>query len=120
MLATAAGAIASTFALSLVAMTPDASVIPLLALLTLAGALINAVQTTLYALAAHVYPTVLRARGVGTATAIGRSGAMLSGYAGPWVLERGGNAGFFGLMAAAMCVAFVGIALVRRHVPGHK
>lgn len=118
MLATTAGAIASTLALSLTPMTPQSSVVAILSLLTLAGALINAVQVALYTLAAHVYPTMLRARGVGTATAIGRGGAMLSGYAGPWVLERGGNVGFFALMAAAMCVAFVGIAGVRRHVPG--
>ena len=40
------------------------------------GGLINAVQTTMYALAAHVYPTAIRATGVGTAVAFGRIGGV--------------------------------------------
>ena len=48
--------------------------------------MINAAQTTMFALAAHVYPTAMRATGVGTAVSIGRAGAVLSGYAGPWAL----------------------------------
>ena len=44
-------------------MTIDAqsAVLPILVMLTLTGGLINAVQTTMYALAAHVYPTAIRA-----------------------------------------------------------
>ena len=41
----------------------------------------------MYTLAAHVYPTAIRASGVGTAVAFGRLGAILVGYAGPWALE---------------------------------
>jgi AAHS family 4-hydroxybenzoate transporter-like MFS transporter len=75
------------------------------------------VQTTMYALAAHVYPTAMRATGVGTAVAIGRVGAILSGYAGPWALEYGGSAAFFATMAAAVAVTWIALASVRRHVP---
>ncbi|MEO7273817.1 MAG: MFS transporter, partial [Vicinamibacterales bacterium] len=81
------------------------------------GGMINAAQTTMYALAAHVYPTAMRATGVGTAVSIGRAGAVLSGYAGPWALGYSGSSSFFGLMAAALCVTFVALALVQRHVP---
>ena len=45
------------------------------------AASINAVQTTMYALAAHVYPTAIRATGVGTAVAFGRIGGVVSPYA---------------------------------------
>ena len=93
------------------------SVTPILIMLTLAGGLINAVQTTMYALAAHVYPTVIRAGGVGTAVAFGRLGAILVGYAGPWALEYRGSESFFWLMAGALVVTSVSLATVRRHVP---
>jgi AAHS family 4-hydroxybenzoate transporter-like MFS transporter len=72
----------------------------------------------MYALAANVYPMATRATGVGTAVSIGRAGAILSGYAGPWALELDGSSSFFGLMAAALTVTFVALAVVQRHVPG--
>jgi AAHS family 4-hydroxybenzoate transporter-like MFS transporter len=117
MLTAAGGAIASAMALGVTPITEQTSVVAILALLTVTGGLINAVQTALYALAAHVYPTTLRARGVGAAAAVGRTGAILSGYAGPWALELGGSAAFFVIMAGAMSLALLGLALVRRHVP---
>jgi MFS transporter, AAHS family, 4-hydroxybenzoate transporter len=86
-------------------------------MLGLIGALINAVQVTMYALAAHMYPTVIRATGVGTASSIGRIGAILSPYAGAWALDRGGHRSFFTLVAAAMLAVMISLALIRRHVP---
>jgi AAHS family 4-hydroxybenzoate transporter-like MFS transporter len=95
----------------------EASVPAIIALLTITGGLINAVQTTMYALAANVYPTPMRATGVGASVAFGRLGAIASGYAGPTVLEHGGSASFFAVMAGAMAVSLLGLAMVRRHVP---
>ena len=86
-------------------------------MLALTGGLVNAVQTTMYALATHVYPSSVRATGAGVAVAIGRLGAILSGYAGTWAIEYRGSHSYFGLMAATMCVCFVALATVRRHVP---
>jgi AAHS family 4-hydroxybenzoate transporter-like MFS transporter len=117
MLGMAAAAVVCAGILSLMPLTATSSIPPIIVLLTLTGAMINAVQTTMFALAAHVYPTVIRARGVGIAVAIGRGGAILSGYAGPWALEAGGSASFFALMSVAVAVTFVALALVRRHVP---
>ena len=85
-------------------------------MLAVTGGFINAVQVAMFALAAHVYPTAIRATGVGTAVAIGRMGAISSGYAGPWALAYGGSGAFFGLMAACLCVTLTGLALVRRHI----
>jgi AAHS family 4-hydroxybenzoate transporter-like MFS transporter len=82
------------------------------------GGLINAVQTTMYALAAHVYPTSVRATGVGTAVAFGRIGGVLSPSLGSWALAAGGASQYFTLIAATMTLAFVALALVRHHVPG--
>jgi AAHS family 4-hydroxybenzoate transporter-like MFS transporter len=81
------------------------------------GGLINGVQTTMYALAAHVYPSVVRATGVGTAVAFGRSGAILTGFVGTWVIGLGGSTAFFAVMAAFMVLTFVALAVVGRHVP---
>ena len=111
------GAIACTLIMSRMHITAMSPVTPILIMLALTGGLINAVQTTMYALAAHVYPTAVRASGVGTAVAFGRSGAILVGYAGPWALEYRGSESFFWLMGAALVVTAVALATVRRHVP---
>jgi AAHS family 4-hydroxybenzoate transporter-like MFS transporter len=95
----------------------DAPVGPVVALLAVTGGFINAVQVTLFALAAHVYPTSVRATGVGTAVSIGRSGGVLSPYAGAWALESGGSRAFFALSAIAMTAACAALAAVRRHIP---
>jgi AAHS family 4-hydroxybenzoate transporter-like MFS transporter len=117
MLAMAGAAVAGAAILSVMPIAPTAPVVPILAMLTITGGLINAVQVAMYALAAHVYPTAIRATGVGTAVAVGRTGPILAGYAGPWALEHGGGASFFQLMAASVLVSLVALALVRRHVP---
>ena len=118
MLTLTAGAIVGAGTLSLTGIGPSSDVRWVLTLLTLTGGFINAVQTTMFALAAHVYPTPIRATGVGTAVSIGRCGAILSGYAGPWALEYRGASSFFALMTAAMVATFVALGLMRRHVPG--
>jgi AAHS family 4-hydroxybenzoate transporter-like MFS transporter len=88
------------------------------AMLAWTGGLINAVQTTMYALAAHVYPTSVRATGVGTAVAFGRIGGVLSPILGSWALTAGGASEYFTLIAGTMTMAFVSLAIVRHHVPG--
>jgi MFS transporter, AAHS family, 4-hydroxybenzoate transporter len=117
MLAMSAGAVASALAMSALPIVAGASPLPIIAMLALTGCLINAVQTTMYALAAHVYPTSVRATGVGTAVAVGRTGGVLSTYAGEWALASGGTAAFFGLIAAAMAVVFGALAAIGGHIP---
>jgi len=120
MLSITAAAIGGALALSATAITADASVTRIIVLLAFTGGMINAAQTTMYALAAHVYPTSMRATGVGTAVSIGRAGAVLSGYAGPWALAYRGSTSFFGLMAAALSLTLIALAVVRRHVPSSE
>jgi AAHS family 4-hydroxybenzoate transporter-like MFS transporter len=71
----------------------------------------------MYALAAHVYPSAVRATGVGSAVSFGRTGAILSGYVGTWAIDFGGSAAYFGVIAVAMTVCFLALAAVTRHVP---
>ncbi|HJZ75600.1 MAG TPA: MFS transporter [Vicinamibacterales bacterium] len=116
MLVMAAGAIAGAVVLATMSIGPQSAFL-VLAMLAWTGGLINAVQTTMYALAAHVYPTAVRATGVGTAVAFGRIGGVLSPAVGSWALESGSSR-YFGLMAATMTVALAALAAIRRHVPG--
>jgi AAHS family 4-hydroxybenzoate transporter-like MFS transporter len=89
-------------------------------MLALTGGFINAVQTTMFALAAQVYPTVIRATGVGTAAALGRSGALLSTYAGAWALDTGGPRAFFLVIASALTASGAALAMIRRHIPAAR
>lgn len=118
MLTMAAGAVAGAVLLASVSIGAQ-SAFAVLAMLAWTGGLINAVQTTMYALAAHVYPTGIRATGVGTAVAFGRIGGVVSPYAGAWALESGGPAQFFTMIAATMTVVCVALASVRNHIPRH-
>jgi len=116
MLVMAAGAIAGAALLASVSIGAQ-SVVAILAMLAWTGGLINAVQTTMYALAAHVYPTGIRGTGVGTAVAFGRVGGVAAPYAGSWALEAGGGGQLFALMAGTMTVVFAALASVRNHIP---
>jgi AAHS family 4-hydroxybenzoate transporter-like MFS transporter len=89
----------------------------LMAMFLITGGLLNAVQTTMYALAAHVFPTEIRSTGVGTAVAVGRVGNAMAAYVGSYALDRGGSAGYFTSWAILMALVFVALALVMRHVP---
>ena len=113
MLGMTAGAIAGCLLLASVPIGQQ-STFAVLAMLAWTGGLINAVQTTMYALAAHVYPTAIRATGVGTAVAFGRIGGVLAPYAGSWALESGGASRLFALHRrdddAGVCGAGVGAA----------
>lgn len=115
MLAMTAGAIGGCL---LLAGTPIAeqSAAAVLAMLAWTGGLINAVQTTMYALAAHIYPAGIRATGVGTAAAVGRVGGVVSPYAGAWALESGPSQ-MFALIAGTLSAVFIALAAVRTHIP---
>ena len=117
MLTMAAGAIAGALVLAAMDIGPQFGV-TVFVMLAWTGGLINAVQTTMYALAAHVFPTSIRGTGVGTAVAFGRIGGVISPTLGQWALDTGGPARYFAIIASTMTVAFASLAAVRRHVPG--
>jgi AAHS family 4-hydroxybenzoate transporter-like MFS transporter len=105
-------------ALAMAAMTLDPrDPLPAMTMFTVTGALMNAVQTTMYALAAHVFPTNIRGTGVGTTVAVGRMGNVLASYVGSWALSAGGPRLYFSTWAAALTLVFICLALIRRHIP---
>ena len=114
MLGLSAVAIASAFIVA--AMPIDPQSMSLLLMLILLGGTVNAVQTTMYALAANVYPTEIRGTGIGTAVAVGRIGNVLASYTGNFALDLGGPPAYFSSFAIGMVVVFISLAVIRRHI----
>ncbi|MBI0327466.1 MFS transporter [Burkholderia plantarii] len=84
--------------------------------LGLHGLFVNAVQATMYALCAYLYPTPVRATGTAGALMFGRLGAILSAFAGAFVITSGGATGYLCMLAAAMAIAGLALALLRGHL----
>lgn len=81
------------------------------AAMLLAGACTNGAQAGLNALAADLYPTALRATGIGWALGVGRIGAILGPLAGGWLIAAGLEPGYLLAMAAAP-VLVAGLAVI--------
>jgi AAHS family 4-hydroxybenzoate transporter-like MFS transporter len=116
MLGMSVAAIAFSIVLAGMGLDPN-NTFGLMAMLLITGGLLNAVQTTMYALAAHVYPTEIRSTGVGTAVAFGRIGNILAVYVGGFALDTAGVPGYFGSWAVLMALVFISLAVIQRHVP---
>lgn len=89
----------------------------LLAVLIVEGFFIAGIHTAVYALAAHVYPPFIRATGVGSASAFGRLGAVISSFTGVLSLDVAGPTGFFLVIAGMLAVCFVAGMMIRGHLP---
>ena len=114
MLGLSALAIASGFMVA--AMPLDPQSVPLLLMLILLGGTLNAVQTTMYALAANVYPTEIRGTGIGTAVAVGRIGNVLASYTGNFALDLAGPPAYFSSFSIGMVIVFISLSVIRRHI----
>jgi AAHS family 4-hydroxybenzoate transporter-like MFS transporter len=106
----------SALALLAAPIHPGGDHILLMALLGINGLLANAIQTSMYALAAHVYPTGVRATGVAYAATLGRLGGLVSSLFGASLIQAGGGAYWYAL-AVSMVFAFAGLGWMRRHYP---
>ena len=120
MLSMSAISVVSALAMAAMPLDPQ-STFRLVAMFVLLGGVLNAVQTTMYALAANVYPTEIRGTGIGTAVAVGRIGNVLASYVGNFALDidkgyKGGSPAYFSTFAVGMIIVFGSLALVRRHI----
>jgi AAHS family 4-hydroxybenzoate transporter-like MFS transporter len=115
------GIVALLWLASLAAASAAANAAPDLATLmsgiALAGLGITALQVGAYTVAAHVYPTECRSSGVGWAAGIGRLGGIASAFSSGFILTKFGGAGFFVAIAAIVALTFIGVLLIRRHIP---
>jgi AAHS family 4-hydroxybenzoate transporter-like MFS transporter len=115
LLTIAALAVACALLMSVMPVTPRAWV-TVMVMFAISGALLNAVQATMYALAAHVFPTAIRGTGVGVTVAVGRLGNVAASYVGTWALSTGGPPLYFQMWAAAMTLVLIFLAVIRRHI----
>jgi MFS transporter, AAHS family, 4-hydroxybenzoate transporter len=115
LLAGAFACAASAAAILLVPIQATGDHTALIAAIGLNGLLANAVQTSMYALATHVYPTGIRATGVAYSATLGRLGGLVSSLFGAAVIQAGVNA-YWGTVAVSFVSCFVGLSLVRNHI----
>jgi AAHS family 4-hydroxybenzoate transporter-like MFS transporter len=113
----AVGGAASALVLRLLSFEPGAGHALLIGAFGLHGLFVNAVQTTMYALAAHVYPTKVRASGVAAAASVGRLGAILSSITGASIIQAGRGA-YIKWLAISMVCSAIGLAVVGKHFQG--
>ena len=113
----AAAGSASAFLLRFVDIAPSGDHTLLIAGLGLHGLFVNGVQTTMFALASHIYPTRIRATGIACAATAGRLGGLLGSLGGAMIIQAGSGA-YVMYLTVAMGGAFLGLALVRNHCPG--
>jgi AAHS family 4-hydroxybenzoate transporter-like MFS transporter len=111
------GAIAASVWLYFIPLDPTQNSTTLLTALFLQGGFINAVQTTMYALAAFVYVTEMRGAGVGWAVGFGRIGSIISPLVGIYLLHAVGPHGFFAGFGVTMCLSLLSLMLIRKHMP---
>jgi len=89
-----------------------------LAPIALAGACLNGMQNFLYAVAAHAYPTDIRASGVGCASAVARVGGVLSSAVGSSYFAFGlPVAQFFYILAVFIAATAACFFCIPRHIP---
>jgi AAHS family 4-hydroxybenzoate transporter-like MFS transporter len=110
-----AGAVAVAFLLKTVDVAQDTNL--LIFGLGIVGLFVNAVQCTLYALCAYIYPTNIRATGTAGGLSFGRIGAILSAFLGAAVITAGGASGYLTLLGGSMFFVTIALLVVRRHIP---
>jgi hypothetical protein len=87
--------------------------------LSLKSLLANAVQTSMYALDAHVYSTSVRATGVAYPASLGRVGGLIGSLFGAAIIQAGPSA-YWEAPAVAMISSAAGLAWVRGHYPAGR
>jgi MFS transporter, AAHS family, 4-hydroxybenzoate transporter len=93
---------------------PDATIY--FAAIAVAGFGIHALQSGLYIVSAHVFPTECRTSGVGFASGGGRIGGILSSFTGGALLAFADAAGFFLGVAIVLLFTVACLLALRRHV----
>ena len=84
--------------------------------LGLHGLFVTALQCAMFALCAHIYPTMIRTTGAASAMAFGRIGAFTSAFAGAAMITAGGASAYLNLLGGSMIVTAAGLAMVRAHI----
>jgi AAHS family 4-hydroxybenzoate transporter-like MFS transporter len=117
------GAVATFFVGGAVLAATGHADLQLLLLLLIAGTSLNGMQSFLYTVGAHSYPTYLRAAGVGCSQTVSRIGGVLSTvFAGAFFAldPRPPVSYFFYAVAIGILVVVVSFFSLRTHVPANR
>ena len=112
----ALGGAATAVALNFIPISNQGDQSAFLAVTAAHGFFVNALQTSLFAVGAHVYPTKVRATGVAFSLGLGRFGAILSAFVGAAFVQAGRLA-YLEAIGGALLVAFVALMMLRNHIP---
>jgi MFS transporter, AAHS family, 4-hydroxybenzoate transporter len=116
-LATSAMAVALWLALALRAgVASPISLSALRVCVVISGAALVSLLQASYPVAAHIYPTRVRASSIGWAAGFGRLGAISSSMAGVFFLAHGGPYTFYLGMACASLVTLAATLALNRHI----
>lgn len=80
------------------------------------GLFVTSLQCALFALCAHMYPTLIRTTGTASAMSFGRMGALMSSFAGAAMITAGGASAYLNLLGGSMIIAVISLALIRGHI----
>lgn len=116
MLLLAGGSIITALLLAVALAVNAPSALTVLCLFVAEGFFIAGIHTVVYAMAAHAYPPVVKATGVGVAATIGRIGAITSSYTGEWTLSWGGSTMYFVSVAVLIAICMVAALTVGRQI----
>ncbi len=83
----------------------------------LIGFFVNSVQSSLFVVAAHIFPTSSRAKGTSTALAAGFFGAILSTFAGGTLVTAERISPFFFALSILTLICAMSIFTVRNSIP---
>jgi AAHS family 4-hydroxybenzoate transporter-like MFS transporter len=89
----------------------------MIASLAVLGLLLAGMHNGFYTLPALVYPTALRATGIGAAAAFGRLGAITSSFTGVISMNLSGSMAYFLLIALSLLVAVWSVRAVKVPAP---
>jgi AAHS family 4-hydroxybenzoate transporter-like MFS transporter len=89
----------------------------LMSAIAIVGFVMIGIQTAAFRLSTYLYPTPLRAAGVGWAAGFGRVGGILSSLIAGWILVQVHGSGLFATLACVVIATLVGSLLIRRHLP---
>ncbi len=80
------------------------------------GLFVTALQCAMFALCAHMYPTLIRTTGAASAMAFGRIGAFTSAFAGAAMITAGGSSAYLNLLGGSMIITTLGLSMVGAHI----
>ena len=108
---------ALALALSFLPLGPQYNQLPMIGAILSLGLCVGGLTGCLYSLAAHTYPPIVKATGIGAASAVGRIGGIVSPYLAAIVIGLGGSGAFFQFVALCSLSLLVCVFFVRSHIP---